>query len=404
VNVVIDVSGKIVVDNVLDVGNIETTSSNGGGDEDWGASGTEHLEGTLALALSAVTVNGGGGEALVDEEVGEGVGHALGLDEDESQTSTVSVEDVEQHTTLVGVLDVLNLLGDVLGGGTNTTNGQEDVVAQEVASEHLDVTGEGGGKHESLAAVGRRHVLTLDNTTNLGLETHVQHAVSLVENQVLDVLERDAATLDQIDETARGGDKQVAATLDLAELGANVGTTVDDARADPRTVGELAGLLVNLGNKLTSGSEDERGGVSLALAGEASLRRSIAAGTVLEGLGEDGEEETTSLSGTGLSTSHQVTATHDDGNGVLLDRCGNVVTSELDVGDEVVVEGRVGEGGDGLRNALTGSLNRDVVVVGEVDTCRRRDTLLLGFTEKVTLDARVVGAGHVLAIDPASIS
>jgi hypothetical protein len=125
---------------------------------------------------------------------------------------------------------------------------------------------------------------------------------------------------------------------------------------------------------------------------------------VLEGLGEDGEEETTSLSGTGLSTSHQVTATHDDGNGVLLDRCGNVVTSELDVGDEVVVEGRVGEGGDGLRNALTGSLNRDVVVVGEVDTCRRRDTLLLGFTEKVTLDARVVGAGHVLAIDPASIS
>jgi hypothetical protein len=238
----------------------------------------------------------------------------------------------------------------------------------------------------------------------LGLETHVQHAVSLVENQVFDVLEGDAATLDQVDETARGGDKQVTATLDLVELGTNVGTTVDNARANPRAVGELAGLIEDLGDKLTSGSQDEGGGVSLALTSEASLSGSVAAGTVLEGLGEDREEETTSLSGTSLGTSHQVTATHDDRDGVLLDRCGDVVTSELNVADKVVVERRVGEGGDGLRNALTGSLNGDVVVVCEVDTSRRRDTSVLGLTEKVALDARVVGAGHVLAVDPASVS
>jgi hypothetical protein len=373
VNVVVNVGGEVVVDNVLDVGDIETTGSDSSGDEDRGAARTEHLEGTLTLALSAVTVNGGGREALVDEEVGERVGHALGLDEDQGETGAVSVEDVQQHTTLVGVLDVLNLLSDVLRGGTDTTDGQEDVVAQEVAGEHLDVAGEGGGKHEGLATVGGRHVLTLDNAADLGLETHVQHAVSFIKNKVLDVLERNATTFYEVDKTTGSGDEQVTATLDLTELGADVGTTVDDARADPRAVGELAGLVVDLGDQLT-------------------------------GLGQDGEKETTSLSGTGLSASHQVTTTHDDGNRVLLDGRGDVVASELDVGDEVVVERRVGEGDDRLGDTLSRGLNRNVVVVAKVDTHRRYGIGILGFSEEFTLDARVVRARHVLAINPASVS
>jgi hypothetical protein len=39
----------------------------------------------------------------------------------------------------------------------------------------------------------------------LRLETHVQHTISLIENQVLDVAKGDAATLDKIDETTRSG-------------------------------------------------------------------------------------------------------------------------------------------------------------------------------------------------------
>ena len=250
----------------------------------------------------------------------------------------MGVEDVKQDGTLVEVFDKLDLLGDVLRSGANTSDRQEDVVLEEIPCEHLNVAGEGGRKHESLAFLDAGHILALDNAANLGLETHVQHAVSLVENQVLDVLQGDAATLDQVDKATRGSDKQVTAALDLAELGANVGTTVDDARANPRAVGELAGLVIDLGDKLTGGSEDEGGRVSFALTGKASLRRGVTAGAVLEGLGEDGEKETTSLSGTSLSASHQVTATHDNRDRVLLDGSGNVVASQSDVGDEVVIK------------------------------------------------------------------
>jgi hypothetical protein len=112
VDVVVNVSGEIVVDHVSNVRNIllkvvsecfmqeafkvlktelvdascwrhsrcweqakkgktyKTTSSNSSGDKDGATAVTEHLEGLLTLTLSAVTVNGGGGETLVDEEVG----------------------------------------------------------------------------------------------------------------------------------------------------------------------------------------------------------------------------------------------------------------------------------------------------------------------------------------------
>jgi hypothetical protein len=405
-NVVVDVGGKIVVDDVSDVRDIKTTGSDGSGHENGAASRTEHLQRLLTLALGAVTVNGCGRETLVDQEVGERVGHTLSLDEDQRQTSTVGVENVEKDRALVNVLNVLDLLGDVLRCGTNTTDRKEDVVLQEIAGKHLDVAGEGGREHESLAVGDLRHILTLDNTANLRLETHVQHAIGLIKNKVLDVLEGDAATLDQINETTGGSNEKIAATLDLAKLGANVGTTVDDARTDPRTVGELAGLVEDLGDQLTGGGQNQRGGVGLALTAVSVatiLGSGSSGGTILERLGEDGEQETTSLTRTSLGTSHQVTTTHDNWDRVLLDRSGDLVPGELDVAQQMLVEGRVCESGNGLGDTLARGLDRDVIVLLEVDT-----SLLLrgvvGYTVELALDTGVGGTGDVLAILPLSIT
>jgi hypothetical protein len=382
----------------------KTTGSNSSGDKDGATAVTEHLEGLLTLTLSAITVDGGGGETLVDEEVGERVGHALGLDEDQGETGAVCVENVKENGALVNILDVLNLLSDVLGCGTDTTDRKEDVLLQEVASKHLDVAGEGGREHERLAVSDLGHVLSLDNAANLRLETHVQHAISLVENKVADVLKGDATTLDQVDKTTGGGNEKIAATLDLAKLGANVGTTVDNTRANPRTVGKLAGLVEDLRHQLTGRSQDQRGGVGLALtAVTASLRGGGSNRAVLESLGKDGEQETTSLSGTGLGTGHQITAAHDDRNRVLLDRSRDLVSGELDVAQQMVVKRRVGEAGDGLGDTLARGLDRDVVILLEVDT-----SLLLrrvvGDAVKLTLNTGVGGAGNMLAVLPLTVT
>jgi hypothetical protein len=185
-NIVVNVGWEVIVDNVGDIRDVKTTSSNCGGNEDRATTVAEHLQGTLTLTLSAVTVDCGCREALIEQELGERVRHTLRLNKDESETSSMSVKNVEKDRAFVVILDVLDLLGDVLRSGTNTADRQEDIVFQEVTSEHLDVTREGGRKHESLTTLNTGHVFTFDNTADLRLETHVKHTISFVKNEVLD--------------------------------------------------------------------------------------------------------------------------------------------------------------------------------------------------------------------------
>lgn len=405
VNVVVNIGGEIVVDDVGDIGNIKTTSGNRGSHHDRAAAIAEELQSTFTLTLGAVTVNCRGREALVDEEVRQRIRHTLGLDENQGQTGgAMGVEDVEKDRALIVVLDILDLLGDVLRGRTNTADGEEDIVLQEVASQHLDVTGESGRKHEGLAVVNRRHIFTLDNATDLGLETHVQHAISFIQDEVLDVDQRDAATLEKVDQAARSGNQQVAATLNLTQLRANVGTSVHDTGTNPGAIGEFTGFLEDLRHQLTGGGQNERGRMGLALAAIAKLTSRLGRrrrGSILVSLRQNGEQETTSLSGTGLSARHQITAVHDNGNGILLDRGRGDVARKSDVRDQVIIQRGVGEGIDGLGNVLTGGFHGDIVVVGEVDTGRDLGRIV---GEEFTFQTGVDGAGDMLSIAPLAIS
>jgi len=103
------------------------------------------------------------------------------------------------------VLDILDLLGNVFRGGANTANGEEDVVLEEVLGEDLDVTGEGGAEHEGLAVMDTRHILSLNDATDLVFETHVKHAVGLVKDEVTDVGKADATPFDEINKTSGSG-------------------------------------------------------------------------------------------------------------------------------------------------------------------------------------------------------
>jgi hypothetical protein len=134
----------------------------------------------------------------------------------------------------------------------------------------------------------------------------------------------------------------------------------------------------------------------------ASLRRESRR-TSLERLSKDGEQETASLARTSLCTSHQVTAGHDDRDGVLLDWGWLLVTGELDVAQQMLIERRVLEASDWVWDILTRGLDRDVVVLVEVDA-----GLLLGgivwHTIQLALGAWVCWARDVLAINPLAIT
>jgi hypothetical protein len=123
-----DVGWEIVEDDMHDVWDIETTSGNGGGYEDRSTTALEGVQCSFTLTLSPVTVDRGSRESLGAKEVAEHVGHALGFDEDEHQTTRCfGVDDVEEERTLVVIVNIFDLLSDVLGGGTDSADREEDV-------------------------------------------------------------------------------------------------------------------------------------------------------------------------------------------------------------------------------------------------------------------------------------
>lgn len=259
-------------------------------------------------------------------------------------------------------------MSDVLRSGTDSTNGQEDVLFQEHSGEHLNLLGEGGGEHEGLSLLDTGHVLTFNNSSDLGLETHVQHSIGLVEDKVFDVGKGNSSSLHQVDQSSRSSGKEIASSVKSSDLLTDIGTTVNNGGSDPGSVSEFSSLVVNLRNKLSSRSQDQSSRVGLSSTVAHVWGRSD--GTVAEHGGEDGEEETTGLSRTSLSTGHEVSTTGHDGDRVLLDRGGGGVSGISDVLQEDRVDRRVRELDNGLRDAVTGGLDGDVGVLVKVDTAR----------------------------------
>ena len=265
VDVVINIRGQVIVDDVGDVRDIQASRGDGSSNHNRRASAAEGGKRVLAFTLGSITVNRSGGELATHQELGEHIGHALGFDKDECQTVlALCIKNVKQDGAFVLVFDIFNLLGDILGGRPDAPNREEDVLLQEVLGEDLDVAREGGAEHESLTIMDARHIFSLDDTADLGFKTHVEHAVSLVQNKILDVRKRDAAALDQVNKAPRCSAQQVTATLDLAQLLVDVSATIDDSTPDPRTVGEFAGLVMNLADEFAGGGENEGRGVGLA--------------------------------------------------------------------------------------------------------------------------------------------
>ncbi len=114
---------------------------------------------------------------------------------------------------------------------------------------------------------------------------------------------------------------------------------------------------------------------------------------------KDGEQEAASLAGTGLSAGHEITAVDDDGDRVLLDRCGNLVAGQLNVGEQVGIQRRIAEGQDRLRHIMARGGNRDIVVLLEVDAGVLLARVVRG-AEEVPLHAGVGGTDDVLAVHP----
>ena len=100
-----------------------------------------------------------------------------------------------------------------------------------------------------------------DDAVDGGAEAHVEHAVGLVEDEDLDVGERDRAAREQILEAAGGGHDEVggAGVLDLL---VEADAAVDGGDVQAPGGGQRARLFDDLADELTRRGEHERGGLA----------------------------------------------------------------------------------------------------------------------------------------------
>ncbi len=126
--------------------------------------------------------------------------------------------EVQEDLALVIGCYILNVLDNQICGGSNTAHRQEDVIVHEVSCQPLDLLGEGSTEQQGLPVTAARHVLSLYNAPNLRFKSHVQHAVSLIQRQIVHHLQGDSGPLNEVTQSARCGHQDVTAVLNFTQL------------------------------------------------------------------------------------------------------------------------------------------------------------------------------------------
>jgi hypothetical protein len=275
------------------------------------------------------------------EESSNLVGNSLCADKDKDLVFLVLhnlLEMLDHAVTLLHLCDNLNNLSNsVVGSELHGTDVDLDELLEEVRCKSTDLLRPCSGPHQSLSV---RSNLAND-FADLGLETHVKHAISLIEDKVCDTTKVCLASLKHIDQATRSGNAHFDSTREITDLGTLGNTTIDTGVADARRSAELLHLLLNLNSQLTGRSEDED-------------NRTIARSKERLGVDVDdgGKTVCKGLSGTSLGNTNDIATGEGHGPTLRLNGGRSREALGLDLIHDISGEASLVEGLNGARDIL----------------------------------------------------
>ena len=187
-------------------------------------------------------MDGGGVKTVGPQALGDDVHLGLAVAEDNSVLDPFGFDEHPQGGPLglrVGGRQPDNVLGDGLGGGGRPCDLDPHGIIEELLGQPGDL-GRHGRREEQGLLPGRRQT---ENPLDIGNEAHVEHAVRLVDDQDLDAGQQQLAALKMVKETARGGDQDVDAAVQLQFL------VAEGDAPDQEGPGELAHLACGIAFK-----------------------------------------------------------------------------------------------------------------------------------------------------------
>ena len=358
----VDVVGRlgrhVKVHDVAHVADVDAAGENIGCHQHVDGAVAEGRKRALALGLAAVAVNRGGLDALALQTTAAAVGAVLGAHKDDSALRALLLEELGQQVVLGLDGHREHKLVDGVGG----RRGRRDLHAGRVAHQVGDLT-HGllveGRREQQCLTLGRR---LAHNAADGGQKAHVEHAVGLVEHQHLDLVQVASALLDQIDQTARRGNQDVAAVLERRGLRLVAHAAHDGHGNVARDVGDFARDLVDLLGKLARRGDDEHHGAATVALGLFSTATTVAATALAHGFGRSDvfqivhgrQQKGGRLAGAGLSGGKQVAALEHHGDGAGLHGRRRRVAQVLDSTKHLVGKPQLVKGGQALGGGLDG--------------------------------------------------
>ena len=255
------------MDDKRDAVDMDAARGNVGRDEGGSEAVTEGREGARAHRLRLASVEGTCRDALRRELVGKTVDACLGADEEDG--AALACADLRGDLLLVCRMNDEDVVVHRLDRGLRRGERVTGRVLHVGADECIDVTVEGRAEQEPLAA----RTGLVEELANDRHEPHVGHLVSLIENGDGDLREVDGSTVDEVLESARGGNEDVDAAVEGLYL-LHVGHAADDEPdAKAACIGERGEAVAHLHCEFTGRDEDEavwllRGGAAAREAGE----------------------------------------------------------------------------------------------------------------------------------------
>ena len=193
-----------------DVVHVDAAGDHVGRDEHADLAVLEAVERLLALALRAVAVDGLAADAGLVERAREALRPAPRAREHQRALGVVVAEVLDQQVDLLLVVDGQDALLDVVDRLGAAAELDEDRLVQRVVDD---------AEHGLAHRRGEEQVLALcrdgvDDALHVRPEAHVEHAVGLVQDERVDLVQQDVTLAEHVEQAAWRGDQQVDALAD----------------------------------------------------------------------------------------------------------------------------------------------------------------------------------------------
>lgn len=289
VGVVVDLLGKLMMNDEGQVFDIDSASGDVGGDQELGALFFEGAHDLITFELGEVALQDADRVAAVGEFFTKNVSSIAGAGKDEAAQRTLSVKEFIDEVGLV-ILDADGeTMVDVAVDDVPGVNLDRFGIGRHAEfDEFIECPGEGGGEKPGGSAI---HA-DFNRRADLVFETHGKHFVGFIKNEILDMIEGDRLAFEKVVKSSGGCHEDVGGALEAGDLNIDLIPAGCDFEEDPLVgiLGEFEEGFMDLFGEFAGGSENEA--LNLLLPGI--------------DLAEQGEAKSGGLPGAGLGLRHEV--------------------------------------------------------------------------------------------------